>query len=91
VKSECIYGPNDLARVAKRLKALDCKSINREFKSHRALQSSCPICVCLNAAVYIRGRVWHPDHKTIVLNEWHRVMMNTEGQALGARTVVFLD
>jgi len=44
-----------------------------------------------NAAVYIRGRVWHPDHKTIVLNEWHRVMMNTEGQALGARTVVFLD
>ena len=44
-----------------------------------------------NAAVYVRGRVWHPDHKTIVLNEWHRVMMNTEGQALGARTVVFLD
>jgi len=44
-----------------------------------------------NAAVYVRGRVWHPDHKTIVLNEWHRVMMNAEGQALGARTVVFLD
>ena len=44
-----------------------------------------------NAAVYVRGRVWHPDHKTIVLNEWHRVMMNTEGQALGGRTVVFLD
>jgi hypothetical protein len=44
-----------------------------------------------NAAVYVRGRVWHPDHKTIVLNQWHRVMMNTEGQALGARTVVFLD
>ena len=44
-----------------------------------------------NAAVYIRGRVWHPDHKTIVLNDWHRVMMNTEGQAPGARSVVFLD
>jgi hypothetical protein len=44
-----------------------------------------------NAAVYVRGRVWHPDHKTIVLNEWHRVMMNTEGEAAGARTVVFLD
>jgi hypothetical protein len=44
-----------------------------------------------NAAVYVRGRVWHPDHKTIVLNDWHRVMMNTEGQALGARSVVFLD
>jgi hypothetical protein len=44
-----------------------------------------------NAAVYVRGRVWHPDHKTIVLNDWHRVMMNTEGQAPGARSVVFLD
>jgi len=44
-----------------------------------------------NAAVYVRGRVWHPDHKTIVLNDWHRVMMNTEGSAPGARAVVFLD
>jgi hypothetical protein len=41
--------------------------------------------------VYVRGRVWHPDHKTIVLNEWHRVLMNTEGVAPGAREVVFLD
>ena len=41
--------------------------------------------------VYVRGRVWHPDHKTIVLNEWHRVMMNTEREAPGARNVVFLD
>jgi hypothetical protein len=41
--------------------------------------------------VYVRGRIWHPDHKTIVLNDWHRVLMNTEGQAPGARAVVFLD
>src|SRR6185369_9557432 len=34
--------------------------------------------------VYVRGRVWHPDHKTIVLNEWHRVLMNTEREAPGA-------
>jgi len=44
-----------------------------------------------NAAVYVRGRVWHPDHKTIVLNDWHRVMMNTEAGAPGARSVFFLD
>jgi len=44
-----------------------------------------------NAAVYVRGRVWHPDHKTIVLNDWHRVMMNTEARAPGARSVFFLD
>jgi hypothetical protein len=41
--------------------------------------------------VYVRGRVWHPDHKTIVLDDWHRVLINTEREAPGARNVVFLD
>ena len=44
-----------------------------------------------NALAYVRGRVWHPDHKTVVLDGWHRVLMNTENQAPGARAVVFLD
>ena len=44
-----------------------------------------------NAAVYVRGRVWHKDHKTIVLGGWHLVRMNTENQSPGARHVVFLD
>lgn len=44
-----------------------------------------------DASVYVRGRVWHPDHKTIVLHDWHRVLMNTERFAPGARSVVFLD
>jgi hypothetical protein len=44
-----------------------------------------------DATVHVRGRVWHPDHKTVVLNGWHRVLMNTENLAPGARNVVFLD
>ena len=44
-----------------------------------------------NALAYVSGRVWHPDHKTIVLDGWHRVLMNTEGLAPGASGVVFLD
>lgn len=44
-----------------------------------------------NASVFARGRVWHPDHKTIVLDDWHRVLMNTENQAPGRGSVVFLD
>lgn len=44
-----------------------------------------------NALAYVRGRVWHPDHKTVVLDDWHRVLMNTENLAPGARAVVFLD
>jgi hypothetical protein len=44
-----------------------------------------------NAAVYVKGRVWHPDHKTIVLDGWHRVLMNTENLAPHSASVVFLD
>jgi hypothetical protein len=43
------------------------------------------------AEVYVRGRVWHADHKTVVLRGWHRVHMNTEGEAPWATSVVFLD
>ncbi len=32
-------------------------------------------------AFYARGRVWHKDHKTVVLDVWHRVAMNTEREA----------
>ena len=44
-----------------------------------------------NAEVYVRGRVWHPDHKTLILRDWHRVLMNTERQAPGQAAVTFLD
>jgi hypothetical protein len=44
-----------------------------------------------NAGFYARGRVWHRDHKTVVLDVWHRVAMNTEGEAPFAPRVVFLD
>lgn len=45
----------------------------------------------VDASVYVRGRVSHPDHKTVVLNDWHRVMMNTERFSPAAHSVVFLD
>jgi hypothetical protein len=41
--------------------------------------------------LYVRGAVRHPDHKTIVLDGWHRVAMNTEREAPFAPRVVFLD
>ncbi len=41
--------------------------------------------------VYARGKVRHPDHKTIVLRGWHRVLMNTENESQAMRQVVFLD
>ncbi|HPM24326.1 MAG TPA: hypothetical protein PLP66_10510 [Phycisphaerae bacterium] len=44
-----------------------------------------------NAGVFARGRVWHPDHRTITLNGWHRVLPNTETEAPAMRNVAFLD
>ncbi|RME26507.1 MAG: hypothetical protein D6800_06295, partial [Candidatus Zixiibacteriota bacterium] len=31
-----------------------------------------------NPEVYVRGRVRHPDHKTVTLRGWHRVYVNNE-------------
>ncbi|WP_157465142.1 hypothetical protein [Deinococcus apachensis] len=44
-----------------------------------------------NPELYVRGEVRHPDHATLWLPGWHRVLMNTEGEAPGAPFVAFLD
>lgn len=44
-----------------------------------------------NPNVFVRGRVRHPDHKTIVLDGWHQVLMNTENQSIAMRHVAFID
>ena len=41
--------------------------------------------------VYVRGRVRHPDHKTVYLDGWHEVFTNTENESFAVRNVVFLD
>ncbi len=44
-----------------------------------------------NMRVYARGKVRHPDHATISLPVWHRVLMNTENETDAMRNVVFID
>lgn len=44
-----------------------------------------------NALVYAKGRIRHPDHRVITLQGWHRVVMNTETQAVAMRNVAFID
>lgn len=41
-----------------------------------------------NPQVYAKGKIRHPDHKTITLPFWHRVVMNEESRV---DNVVFLD
>lgn len=61
--------------------------INREPRMRKAGWSV----LTRNAAVYARGRVRHADHKTIRLQGWHRVLMNTEYRAAAMVQVAFLD
>lgn len=44
-----------------------------------------------DANVYVRGEVRHPDHETVTLNGWHRVLMNTENRSIALRYLAFLD
>jgi len=44
-----------------------------------------------NPRVYARGKIRHPDHATITLPDWHRVVMNTETETDAMRNVAFLD
>lgn len=43
------------------------------------------------AAVYVRGKISHPDHATVTLNGWHEVLMNTENRSKAMRFLAFLD
>ena len=44
-----------------------------------------------NPGVFVRGKVRHADHKTIVLDGWHHVLMNTETESVAMRHVAFID
>jgi hypothetical protein len=44
-----------------------------------------------DASVHVRGEIWHPDHETVVLHGWHRVLMNTENRSSAMRFLAFLD
>jgi hypothetical protein len=41
--------------------------------------------------VFVRGRITHSDHKTIILRQWNEVIPNEETRARAMRNVAFLD
>ena len=44
-----------------------------------------------NAEVFVESRIRHPDHRTITLPVWHRVVPNTENRSAAGRNLAFLD
>jgi predicted transcriptional regulator len=44
-----------------------------------------------DVAVYVRGEITNPDHKTVHLEGWRRLFMNTENRSMATRFLAFLD
>jgi hypothetical protein len=68
---------------------LDVKEYNRLSKKKRARHRWRQM--YRNARVYVKGKIRHPDHKTVFLNFWHEVVPNTETDARAMSQVAFLD
>lgn len=64
---------------------------NRLFGSNPRLRNLHWVAQRRNPSVFVRGRVRHPDHKTIFLDGWHQVLMNTENQSRAMRHLAFID
>lgn len=45
----------------------------------------------VDASVYVRGHIHHPDHSTVYLDTWCRVFMNEETKAKARNNLRFLD
>jgi len=45
----------------------------------------------VGAQVFARGRITHRDHRTIVLQFWHEVFMNTEANSKAMKYLAFID
>jgi hypothetical protein len=41
--------------------------------------------------VYAKGKVTHPDHRPLFLQQWPRVLLNEESRSTAWGKVVFLD
>ncbi len=44
-----------------------------------------------NAHVYVKGKIKHSDHATVLLKSWHEVMPNLENKARGFQHMAFVD
>jgi hypothetical protein len=77
----CAQHPNGVTEAQRaRLISNDPRAIHWNWRAMRR-----------NMTVDVRGRVRHADHRTIVLHEWHRVVMNTENQSKAMRNLACLD
>jgi len=77
----CQHFPNGLTEQAYR-KYIHRKPESKKWRWHVMVR---------NPDVYVKGRIVHPDHRTVRLAFWHRVAPNTETEAPSMRHMAFLD
>ena len=89
VQLACRYGGETVMVTSKYPNGLTSKEYQKLIHSNPSARKYHWQTRQRNAAVYVKGRISHPDHATIVLDSWHRVMMNTEKRR--SDVVAFLD
>ena len=75
--------PNGLTESERRRVVAEAKRMGRRVPQFEVRRR--------DAGVFVKGRIRHPDHKTVHLHEWHRVIPNTETESRAMRDVVFVD
>jgi len=91
VAEVCRFGGEEVYVCGKYPNGVTAEEYHRLVESDRAAKKLGWRRMKRNAGVYARGTVRHPDHCTIVLRGWHRVLMNTETQSRTMANVAFLD
>ena len=41
-----------------------------------------------NPGVYVKSRIRHANHATTTLRQWHRVLLNTEGESKAMKPAI---
>lgn len=67
------------------------KTYRRILRQNPAMKSASWRVMIKDPEVFGRGKVSHPDHATIVLSGWHKILPNTESRAPWIRNLTFLD
>ncbi|HZA49753.1 MAG TPA: hypothetical protein VE549_03370 [Myxococcaceae bacterium] len=74
------------ARLRRRVGIAQAASINRRGRPHVADEA-----FVIGAAIYARGDVRHPDHRTVHFREWRRVWVNLERIENVIRGMTWID
>lgn len=89
IVSELVRRGGELVYVNRRTRvALTATQFQNQVRSGRIKNPAEWIDQRMTTEVFVRGKVRHADHKTIVLKGWHRVAMNAEPVSNNMR---FLD